>query len=217
MTTRDAILDAAMQLMRTHGLVRTTTKEIAQAAGFSEGMLYRHFASKTDIFLCVLSERLPPVSVLDDHAARLAGTGTLEGNLVQLVAETSRFYLVTFPIAGTLFSDPEVLDVHSREIRARGTGPEIVVERICDYLRAEQQIGRVAPAAPIAGAARAIVGASFWRAFLARFDDPRGTGRGNRSGHDDTLRFAEEIVASVLPGLTPAPSAAAAGDATTQD
>jgi AcrR family transcriptional regulator len=43
---RVRILDAAHELMLTLGLARTTTKEIARAAGCSEAALYKHFASK---------------------------------------------------------------------------------------------------------------------------------------------------------------------------
>ena len=57
--TRDRILDAAAHVMRTLGFARTTTKEIARAAGYSEATLYKHFQDKTDLFLAVLKERLP--------------------------------------------------------------------------------------------------------------------------------------------------------------
>ncbi len=60
--TRDRILDAATHVMRTRGFARTTTKEIARAAGYSEATLYKHFQDKTDLFLAVLKERLPTVS-----------------------------------------------------------------------------------------------------------------------------------------------------------
>ncbi|HEY2278086.1 MAG TPA: TetR/AcrR family transcriptional regulator [Streptosporangiaceae bacterium] len=57
--TRDRILDAAAHVMRTRGFARTTTKEIARAAGYSEATLYKHFQDKTDLFLAVPKERLP--------------------------------------------------------------------------------------------------------------------------------------------------------------
>ena len=57
--TRDRILDAAAHVMRTRGFARTTTREIARAAGYSEATLYKHFQDKTDLFLAVLKERLP--------------------------------------------------------------------------------------------------------------------------------------------------------------
>jgi AcrR family transcriptional regulator len=62
--TRQRILDAADHLMRTLGLARTTTKEIARGAGCSEAALYKHFAGKEDLFVAVLQERLPPLGPL---------------------------------------------------------------------------------------------------------------------------------------------------------
>lgn len=59
--TRVRLLDAAHHLMLTVGLARATTKEIARAAGCSEAALYKHFASKEELFIQVLTERLPPL------------------------------------------------------------------------------------------------------------------------------------------------------------
>ena len=53
-------MEAAERVMRERGLARSTTKEIAREAGFSEGALYKHFESKEDLFVHVLAERLPP-------------------------------------------------------------------------------------------------------------------------------------------------------------
>jgi AcrR family transcriptional regulator len=50
------LLQHAKQLFVTHGYQDTTTKEIAEAAGVSEPVLYRHFESKKALFLEVLEE-----------------------------------------------------------------------------------------------------------------------------------------------------------------
>ena len=42
--------------MLNKGLVRATTKEIARAAGVSEGTIYNYFASKEELFLCTLNQ-----------------------------------------------------------------------------------------------------------------------------------------------------------------
>jgi AcrR family transcriptional regulator len=54
--TRERIIDAARAVMLNKGLVRATTKEIARAAGVSEGTIYNYFASKEDLFLCTLTQ-----------------------------------------------------------------------------------------------------------------------------------------------------------------
>jgi AcrR family transcriptional regulator len=190
-TTRDAILDGALQVMRTKGLARTTTKEIAAAAGYSEATLYKLFADKVDLFLCVLSERLPPVSVVREDPAGLVGAGTVTGNLQRIAAELERFYRASLPIAMSLFSDTELLTRHRQAVRDRGTGPEVVTTRVAAYLRGEQAAGRIAASAEVTGAATALVGACMHAAFLTCF-----TGESPSPGPAD-------FVTALLPGLLP--------------
>jgi AcrR family transcriptional regulator len=204
LTTRDAILDGALQVMRTRGLARTTTKEIARAAGFSEATLYKLFTDKTDLFLCVLTERLPRVSVVSDGASGLAGASTVADNLLAIVTEVEAFYEASFPIAMSLFSDTELLARQRDAVHARGAGPEVITEGVARYLRAEQARGRVAATAPVSGAAMSLVGACMHQAFLSRFNDDGAVDR------DATARQAErfeilatDIVAAVLPALRP--------------
>lgn len=47
---RDALREAALELVATHGLDGTTTKAVARLAGFSEAKLFQHFSSKVDLF-----------------------------------------------------------------------------------------------------------------------------------------------------------------------
>ncbi len=216
MTTRDAILDGAWRVMRTRGLAGTTTKEIARAAGYSEATLYKLFSDKVDLFLSVLSERLPRVGVVTHGVADLAGTGAVAANLERIVSETCRFYAASFPLAMSLFSDPALLARHRAGVRELGAGPEVVVEAVRAYLRAEQSLARVGPRAPVDAAAMSLVGACFHRAFLLRFADtgaadrpePDGLADDDRPEEDDGQdptagAFAAGVVASVLPALVP--------------
>ena len=51
---RAAVLEAALELFATTSYASATTAEIARAAGVSEPILYRHFASKRDLWLACL-------------------------------------------------------------------------------------------------------------------------------------------------------------------
>lgn len=165
MDTRDRILDAAAQLMRSRGIVRATTKEIAKAAAFSEATLYKHFRDKEELLLCVLRERVP-----DFASARVeAGEGRLEDNLFRLVRGALDFYREAFPMLSSLLSEPQLMVAHSASIGRYGGGPQHAVERTADYFRAEQRLGRVAADADPDAAAALLAGACFQQAFLRYF------------------------------------------------
>jgi AcrR family transcriptional regulator len=51
---REQLLRVAMTLFSNHGFRGTTTKEIAHAAGVSEAMVFRHFATKEDLYAAIL-------------------------------------------------------------------------------------------------------------------------------------------------------------------
>lgn len=193
-STREKIIDAAAHVMRTLGLARATTKEIAGAAGYSEATLYKHFPDKEQLFICVLRERLPGfvegVKQLPDRA----GEGTIEGQLEQLARQAVAFYTEGMPMSASLFAEPELLAGHREGLRRAGAGPQRAIELLAAYLRAEQRLGRLAPHTnPEAGAAL-LLGACYQRAFLITF-----MGRDVLGQSDD--RFATEVVRTLLHGL----------------
>lgn len=51
------ILHVAVRLFSHHGFRGTTTKEIARAAGISEAMVFRHFATKEELFAAILDHK----------------------------------------------------------------------------------------------------------------------------------------------------------------
>lgn len=202
-STRDAMLDGALHVMQTRGLARTTTKEIARAAGYSEATLYKLFDDKFDLFLSVLAERLPTVGVVSDGAATLAGSGSLAGNLQLIVVEMTRFYQAVLPIGMSIFSDSDLLTRHRDAVRTHGTGPEVITTGVRAYLAAEQAAGRVDPTAPIDGATMALAGACMHQAFLWCFAGDSGDGAVEQSTRVDA--FAAGVVAAILPALSPVP------------
>lgn len=53
---RQALLDAALRVFSTGSYAGATTAQIAREAGVSEPILYRHFASKRDLYFACLVE-----------------------------------------------------------------------------------------------------------------------------------------------------------------
>lgn len=51
---RTQLLEVAIELFSKHGFDGTTTREIAAAAGVSEAIIFRHFASKEELYAALL-------------------------------------------------------------------------------------------------------------------------------------------------------------------
>ncbi|SFW49823.1 TetR/AcrR family transcriptional regulator [Amycolatopsis australiensis] len=169
MGSREEIVAAAAKVMREQGYAHATTKVIAQTAGYSEAMLYKHFRDKTDLFLSVMAEELP---ALDSTLAELTadpGQAALRDNLVRVARLGLAFYLDGFPIAVSVFSSRELLRSH-RE-RLGGHGPRRPLNGVAAYLRAEQALGRIKPDTDAEAAAALLLGACFQQAFLSTFEE----------------------------------------------
>jgi AcrR family transcriptional regulator len=188
---RERILDAAATVMREKGVANTTTKAIAAAAGYSEAMLYKHFADKQELFLVLLKERLPGVR------PRLAapGWGDLVTNLAEIVEQLMNYYADLFPMSVSIFSAPELLVQHREGIaRHGGLGPVGPVRMLTNYLDAEREAGRIGREADTVAAAQLLVGIAFHQGFLAAYE--------GKAAVEDAHELALAAVATVLPGLT---------------
>ncbi|MFE5188612.1 TetR/AcrR family transcriptional regulator [Streptomyces sp. NPDC056628] len=162
---RVRILDAAHDLLLTVGLARATTKEIAKAAGCSEAALYKYFESKEELFVRVLGERLPRLTPLLGALTAEPGTGSLEDNLTRIAEQAALFYEQSFPIAASLYAEPQLKRRHDEALRKIGAGPHVPIEALDAYLRAEQAVGRVRTGADTFAAASLLLGACAQRAF----------------------------------------------------
>ena len=189
--TRARILDAAHDLMRTAGLARATTKEIAKAADCSEAALYKPFERKEDLFVQVLLERFPRLTPLLGSLAAEPGRGTLEENLTEIAHQASLFYEESFPIAASLYAETSLKQRHDEAMRDKGAGPHIPIDLLAAYLRAEQTLGRVSPDADPHAAASLLLGACVHRAFAhAATDTP-----------PDASAFAKNLARTLLAGI----------------
>ena len=54
--TRNAILEAAVDVFTEKGVARATLEQIAKAANVTRGAVYWHFKNKTDIFMALHDE-----------------------------------------------------------------------------------------------------------------------------------------------------------------
>src|SRR3982750_5052873 len=54
---REHILEAAIQTFAKYGFSGATTREIARASGVSEAMLFKHFATKDELYKAILDTK----------------------------------------------------------------------------------------------------------------------------------------------------------------
>lgn len=108
-------------------------------AGYSEATLYKHFDDKQEIFLCVIKERMPSFS----SPLERVGTATVRTNVTAILEQLMQFYVLTFPIAASIFGSPELLAVQRDGMRGRNAGPEGPVHAMRAYLDREVGGGRL--------------------------------------------------------------------------
>jgi AcrR family transcriptional regulator len=192
-TLRRRIIEAADALIREHGLAGATTREIARAAGCAEGSIYVHFEDKIDLVIAVIVEREPFFADLLELPAK-AGEDTVEANLVPWTEELLQLLRDNQPIFFALMSDRGVFARFKERIRERQTGIVAVFKAAADYVRAEQELGRIDPSVQPDVVATILIGASRDHTFS-------GALRGVAAPESD--RFAQELVRTVVHGLAP--------------
>ena len=121
---RRVIIEAALSLFSRKGFRGTTTKEIAQAAGCSEAMLFKHFATKDTLYSAILESKVQIEETLAkarQAAARRDDAGVLRAvgleGLIQTEQDPSLMRLLLFsaleghPLAHTFF-ETKVRSLH---------------------------------------------------------------------------------------------------------
>lgn len=107
---RAAILGAARALFTEHGYSSTTTHQVARAADVAEGTLFRYSATKPELLIMVINERLRPLVV--DAGPR--GLGTPEDEVLGLLG----------PLIELAEAQPENAAVYLREVLFGEDGPQ---------------------------------------------------------------------------------------------
>ena len=92
-----AILDATLRMLGTHGVGGTTIEGVAADAGVGKTTIYRRWPTKTDLILAAISNIVPPGDPPD--------TGSMAGDMAAL-AETQRRRLAGSGLSGIV---PRVL------------------------------------------------------------------------------------------------------------
>jgi AcrR family transcriptional regulator len=167
---RETLIAAASELFAGRGYDRASLDEVAERAGVTKVIVYRHFASKKDLYLQLLSIHR------DELLGTLARGMTAEGPLadrVPAVADAWFAYVESNPFAwAMLFQDV----TGEREIRAFHAGMRDTARSAIAGLLAAEDTLRLQPGMlePVAELLRsAMTGLALW--WLEHRDVPRAT------------------------------------------
>lgn len=118
---RASIVTAAKAVFARYGLEGARTQQIAKAAGISEALLFRHFASKTQIYRAVLRE------VVADQNATFHAMGPLVATTEGLLAMIHR--TIAHAMLGARASNAEGMRMVVGSLAADGGYARLVYRR----------------------------------------------------------------------------------------
>jgi AcrR family transcriptional regulator len=145
---RQRILDATARLLREKGIARLTTREIAQAADAAEGSITKNFGGKLGLLTALLSSDLPEtVAWRDALTPPTSRPEDLRAVLTRAADAAIDFYAASLPLIAGAVSDSTLFAAYRETNAANGTGPQVAVAQMTDYLGAWQQQGALDPAA----------------------------------------------------------------------
>lgn len=170
--TRARLIEATRGVVRDVGYAHASTRAIAQAAGVSEGTIYRHFPDKASLFFATVLESNSAVVAWVTELPARAGEGTVEGNLVDAAVQLASLRDQILPLELAIAADPELAAQRQRVIAAAGTSlPPGPPEAVATYLAAEQRLGRVRGDVDPREAAGILLGTLFALGTMPTFGD----------------------------------------------
>ncbi len=194
---KEKLIAATERLLSSQGLGCVTTRDIARAAKVAEGALYHHFGDKAELILSVVLHQLGDFPDVLQSLPLQVGQNTVEKNLARVLESAFAFHFRMAPLVCSLFADPELLARVRNMMNERSMGPGRSTSVISAYLRAEQQLGRVANAAEPETVAGLMLAASFNTAICDHFF------HGGSAGEAKAHRQLRDAVRALVVGLEP--------------
>jgi AcrR family transcriptional regulator len=187
---REHLVATAERMISSRGTAALTVREIAREAGVADGVLYNYFDGKEDLLANAVAAHLRTIEAGLGELPR-PGEGDVAENLRTHVRYGIALHRALLPLMAGL--RPEL------EVASRFTG--LVApdnnwrDKLLGYLRAERDLGRLAPGAPVEAAAAMIAGVCHEMVLTLLLPD--GTDAGIFAAPPD----AGDVVTVVLDGI----------------
>jgi AcrR family transcriptional regulator len=205
--TRDEILRATAELIAEGGFLAATTRAIAERAGCAEGSIYRYFPDKHALFHAVMFDRFESFWLMLEELPERAGEGTISGTLEHVGIEALRFYRGIGEMVGAQLSDRRLRAEQRAAWERAGGGPMRAIRAVRSYVAAEQDLGRIDPAAEPDIVARELLGTCFAHAILDSLVGEPGRPVDRTGEPIEDERYVRLLVETLLRGAgLPSPS-----------
>ena len=159
---REAILAAALQVIRERGIARLTAREVAGLAGVSEASFFYHYKDRFGLLQAVFEEGLQPLLALAEGGVE---PGTDPRTVLGLYGRTLEEFLDgVLPVIAAAQSDTELRDSMATFMAEHDMGPHRGVHAIGDYFATEQAVGRARGDVDPYAVATMFIGACYTRA-----------------------------------------------------
>ncbi|MFD7558953.1 MULTISPECIES: TetR family transcriptional regulator [unclassified Streptomyces] len=152
---RERLFAAAERVLARDGAAALTSRAVTEEAECAKGVLHTHFAGLDEFVAALVLHRFGAAAALSEDLPSRAGTGSPAANL----ADVASAVLSLDPgLVGLAVTRP----VAARRVReawqAGAPGFAAIQEAVSGYLRAEQDLGRVAAPMDVESVALALVG-----------------------------------------------------------
>src|SRR5438874_2056985 len=160
---REQILDAATQLFARQGFQGTTTKQISEQTGVTEALIFRHFASKDELYWAVIERKIKAAAPGEHMRERLSAGGSdlevLSGVATQILERRAKDQTLSRLL---LYS---ALENHRLSHRFFRTYVAEFYEMLAEYIRGRIAEGNFRPVNPLI-AARGFLGMVVYHSWI---------------------------------------------------
>lgn len=158
--TRERLLDAAREVVEEGGYGAASVLAVAERAGVAAGTLYRHFASKEELFV-ELFRKVCDREVLAMQGAAELPAGSCAERIAQVLTTFAERALRRPRLAWALVAEPVDPRVDAERLRYRARYRELLAEVLDEAIRTGElpdQDPELTSAALVGGCGEALVG-----------------------------------------------------------
>ncbi len=188
---RQQIVDAATELFALQGFQGTTTRQIAERAGINEAIIFRHFATKENLYWAILEDKSRVAGAVQRLEQRLQSGGSDREVLAGIADRMLRRDTTMTRLL--LFSALENHRLSHRFFRAHVS---TYYDALASYFRQGITEGRFRPCDPLL-AARGFLGMVFYHFIIQELFG------GKRYQHFDPAEVSHTLADIFLQGLLP--------------